>query len=251
MKIGSIHLFPVPLSDGGIDQLGQVVISNVQQVGFFLVERSKTARSFLKAIQHPQRQSDLEVREIQKEISSEDLEWVWDKINSGNDVGLLSEAGMPCIADPGSLLVLEAHSKNIRVIPYPGPNSMLMALMSSGLNGQDFCFHGYFPRNKESLREALIKLGKTSQHHLTAHIWMETTYRNHQMLEIAISVLPSELFLSLSIGLGTAHQKTMTKKIQQWKKTNIDFVKDIPAVFVLGKKIDSYLAKGSESLKNK
>ena len=235
MELGIIHLIPVPLSNGTLDQLSQSVIEQAKKIDHFLAENAKSARKFIKMLDHPLKQAEIEVREIDLEISIEDLDWALKKCKKGIHIGLVSEAGLPCIADPGNKLVSFAHKNNLIVQAYPGPNSMLMALMASGLNGQEFSFLGYMPRKKEELREKLIQLGKLSAQKKTSYIFMETPYRNKQLLEIAASVLPSELILSISVSLGTPFQKSVSKKVKDWKESNFDFVVDVPAVFVLGR----------------
>ncbi|MFN8279210.1 MAG: SAM-dependent methyltransferase [Saprospiraceae bacterium] len=231
---GRLLLLPVPLSGGQTDQLGGVVLEQFRQTRYFLAERPKTARQVLKAIDHPLPQSQLEVREISTAKPEDDLQWMRPLIAEGYDIGIMSEAGLPCIADPGHLLVLGAHRRGIRVLCYPGPNSMLMALMASGLNGQQFCFHGYLPRKKDELQKKLHDLGKLCLHQPVSQIWMETPYRNLSMMNAAVAHLPGQLTLSVSIQLGTPLQQSLTHKVKQWKEIPFDFIADVPAIFVLG-----------------
>ncbi|MEP7197168.1 MAG: SAM-dependent methyltransferase [Saprospiraceae bacterium] len=235
MKEGKIHLIPVPLSDGNIDQLSVSSVQKAREIAYFLAEKSKSARQFIKLIQHPLKQAEIEVREMEEGISKEDMEWVTELCRKGIQVAIVSEAGVPCVADPGNKIVLYAHQNKIEVLSYAGPNSMIMALMASGLNGQQFQFHGYLPRKKEELKEKFIQLGKSCQQNISSQIFMETPYRNIQIMQMAIAVLPSNLFLSVSLSLGTKDQKSITLIIKDWKNQNLDFIKDKPAVYVIGK----------------
>lgn len=231
---GRLLLLPVPLSGGQIDHLGGIVLEQFRQTRYFLAERPKTARQVLKALQHPLSQSLLVVREISTTAPEEDLQWMRPLIEEGHDIGIMSEAGLPCIADPGHLLVLGAHRLGIRVLCYPGPNSMLMALMASGLNGQQFCFNGYLPRKKDALEKKLHDLGRICNHQPVSQIWMETPYRNISMMTAAVANLPGHLTLSVSIQLGTPLQQSLTRRVKEWKGIPFDFIADVPAIFVLG-----------------
>lgn len=230
-----LHLLPVPLSGAGIDQLSSESLAASRNLRHFLVEKSKTARSYLKSIAHPLPQSELEIRELNESDLQEDLAWLKELVSQNLEIGLLSEAGLPCVADPGYNIVRYAHQNNIDVVPYSGPNSMIMALMASGLNGQEFCFHGYLPRKKDELRVKINDLINLCNKSSMTHIFMETPYRNISLLETLLQHFPSDFLLSISCHLGNTNQKIKTMKINQWKNINIEYLNDAPSIFLIQK----------------
>ncbi|NOT38016.1 MAG: SAM-dependent methyltransferase [Saprospiraceae bacterium] len=232
--MSKLHLIPVPLSGSDISQICHQAISSAHNLRYFLAERSKTARQFIKSIKHPLAQSEIEVRELNDEDFIENKKWIKELVSQNQDLGLVSEAGLPCIADPGYNIVMYAHNNNIEVAPYPGPNSMLMALMASGLNGQEFSFHGYLPRKKEDLKIKLNEISKLSASTLSSQIFMETPYRNLSLLESILNHVPADLYLSISSGLGSSIQKIKTHKVREWKSLNSEYLNDVPAVFIIG-----------------
>ncbi|MBK7695820.1 MAG: SAM-dependent methyltransferase [Saprospiraceae bacterium] len=234
MQKASLHLIPFPLTGAPISQMSIEAMEAARLLDCFLAERGKTARHFIKALSHPLPQSAIEVVEIGENLV-DNFNWLLGKINSGHSVGLVSEAGMPCIADPGAELVKFAHKHGIRVVPHAGPNSMMMALMASGFSGQQYQFHGYLPAKKELLRESLIKLGQTALNSPISHIFMETPYRNKQMFQIAFSVLPQSLDLCIATGLGSSDEIIKTMNVKLWKTENLDAFTDKPSIFILSK----------------
>ncbi len=233
--MSQIHLLPVPLSGAKIDQLSPDSIAASRNLRHFLAERPKTARKYLKNIEHPLPQSELEVRDLSNENEEGNLLWISELSKKNIDIGLLSEAGLPCVADPGYNIVRFAHRNNIDVIPYSGPNSMIMALMASGLNGQEFCFHGYLPRKKDELKVKINELINLCNKSAMTHIFMETPYRNISLVEFLIQHLPADFLLSISCSLGNTQQNIKTMKVNQWKNINCEYLNDAPSVFLIQK----------------
>ena len=233
MHKACLHLIPFPLTGAPISQMSQEAMEAAKLLDCFLAERTKTARHFIKALGHPLPQSAIEVVEIGEKDLVNNFNWLLEKINSGHSVGVVSEAGMPCIADPGTELVKFAHKHGIKVVPHAGPNSMMMALMSSGFSGQQYQFHGYLPAKKELLRESLIKLGQNALNSPISHIFMETPYRNKQMFQIAFSVLPQSLDLCIATGMGTSDEVIKTMNVKLWKTENLEVFTDKPSIFIL------------------
>jgi len=230
-----IHLIPVPLTGSGIEQLSQNSIQITHQLTHFLAEKAKAARQYIRMIKHPKPQKEIEVREISDENFKENCNWIQELADKNVEIGLISEAGLPCVADPGTNLVNFAHKNNITVIPYPGPNSIMMALMSSGLNGQHFCFHGYLPQKKDKLKIKLAEISRNCSSTSFSQIFMETPYRNISLLESIMNHISSELYLSISSGLGTDSQVTRSLKIREWRNMDLKYLHHSPAVFVLNK----------------
>ncbi len=175
---------------------------------------------------------DLEFRILNKKTPPEDIPGLLDPLLKGRDAGLISEAGLPCIADPGSLLVAAAHKNRIRVHPIPGPSSIFLALESSGFNGQQFSFHGYLPIDKKELRSKIRELESAARSTGYTQIFMETPYRNNKLVEEVLSTCHNETLLSIAAELTLSGEFIKTLSIDEWKKEKPDLHKR-PAVFLL------------------
>ena len=170
-----------------------------------------------------------------KYSESSDLKEAQKLMKSGQDFGLLSEAGLPCIADPGNLMVKWSHENNIKVIPINGPSSIILALISSGFNGQEFTFHGYLPIDREQKKKQILFLENQVQKSGYSQIFMETPYRNNQLLEDLIKFLNPNTKLCIAANINNPTEEFIkTLKISEWKNKKPELHK-IPAVFVLGK----------------
>jgi 16S rRNA (cytidine1402-2'-O)-methyltransferase len=235
MTQASIHLIPVPLSGASTDQLSKEGVEAAKSLTLFVVERAKSARQFLKSIQHPTPLLQIEVLEIPPSETRDFFKEIIREVLGGKSIGVLSEAGMPCIADPGYELVRMAHQNDIPVIPHSGPNSMLLALMASGFSGQSYHFHGYLPAKKEALREQVIKLIAVLKKTGIPQIFMETPYRNKQVLEILLSHVPADIELSVASHLGNPQQHIHTRPIKEWTEAHCKMHFDLPSIFILGK----------------
>jgi len=234
MNRGILHLIPSPLTGATIHQISPQALEACYALEHFVVERAKTARAVLKSMRHPIPMPQLKLLEIDGDQSGsvllEALEW----LNSGISVGLMSEAGLPCIADPGSKLVAMAHQRGLEVRPYAGPNAMLMALMASGFDGQQFQFHGYLPAKKESLRQALIQMVQWIRKTRQPQIFMETPYRNKQVIEALCHHVPADLSLCIASMIGSEDQRIQTMMVRQWTPSMLALHFDRPAIFILG-----------------
>lgn len=235
MPAGKLYLIPVPLSGGEVESLSADSIHQAHTLTNFVVERAKPARAFLKSILHPVSLQQIEIHQIPEKYDALFFKMIIEEIRRGKDMGLLSEAGLPCIADPGADLVQLAHKHQIKVVPYPGPNSMMMALMASGLDAQQFQFHGYLPAKKDLLRDQLIRLINEIKKTGTTQIFMETPYRNKQVLEMIKHNIPADFHFCVASSLSTKGQIILTKKIKDWKEEELKLHYDRPAVFLIGK----------------
>ena len=231
---GSIHLIPVPLSGSDTGYLAKEAIEVAQNINHFMVENAKSARNFLKSINHPTPLQQIEVETI-SENNKQNWLWVKEKAKLGLNVGILSEAGLPAVADPGSEIIKSAHFDGYKVVTHSGPNSMIMALMASGMNGQRFTFHGYLPAKKEELREKLISIIKNMAKSDYTNIFMETPYRNKQVLEMLINNVPQHFLLSISNNLHTVNEVNICMSIQKWKLQDINKYINAPTIFCLSK----------------
>lgn len=234
METGILHLIPTPLTGASIQQLSAESISACCQLQHFCVERAKTARHFIKSIQHPLPLANLTVLEIPQNNPGQLFAEIIQDLLKGNSYGLLSEAGLPCIADPGQELVALAHHHAIIVKPYAGPNSMLMALMASGFNGQHFQFHGYLPAKKEGLKHALVQILTLARKTGQAQIFMETPYRNKQVFETLIHHIPSDMKVCVASSIGGPDEFIQSYTIKKLTPALYSRHLDKPSIFILG-----------------
>jgi 16S rRNA (cytidine1402-2'-O)-methyltransferase len=229
---GTLFLIPVPIAETDpVSCIPGHVIDQTRLLKYFIAENAKTARKFFKQL--GMEQSTLFVSEIDKHDPSYGVNEYLQPLLSGSDMGLMSEAGIPGVADPGAVFVAEAHRKGIRVIPLSGPSSIVLALAASGLNGQQFCFHGYLPKQKEDLRMRLQQMEKQSSRFRQSQIFIETPFRNESLFSELLEVLLPDTRLSISAGLTSPDAVSLTKTIKQWKQSPVPLLKDRPAVFIL------------------
>ncbi|MBK9270121.1 MAG: SAM-dependent methyltransferase [Saprospiraceae bacterium] len=229
-----LYLIPVPLSGAGIGQMSTEAIATAHRLNFFISERPKTSRKWIKDIGHPLPQSQITVIDIADISDNVVFNNMVQLLGADTDMGLLSEAGMPCIADPGYELVAQLSQLGHKVKPLSGPNSMMMALMASGMPGQNFTFHGYLSAKKEELREELIKISKAAKSTGFTQIFMETPYRNKQVFSTLLSVSPQEMKLCVAASIGAPNEAILTSKIKEWRKLDLNSFIDHPAIFLLG-----------------
>lgn len=200
-------------------------------IHYFIVEKEKTARAFLKQIGHPTPQSELHIYELNKHEGYDGYKPFFDKHIAHNSIGLISEAGLPAVADPGSAIVAHAHRQGIRVLPLSGSSSIFLALMGSGMNGQEFAFHGYLPIDTGARIKKLKELERESKK--STQIFMETPYRNMAFLEFLIKNLQQETQLCVATALETEHQLLISKKVKDWDVKSVDLHKK-PCIYLIG-----------------
>ena len=231
-----LFLIPAYLSDASpLDYFAPVIKDYILKTDYFFVENEKTARKVVKFFAPEKKQSDLKLYVLDKYSQSNDLIEAQELMLEGQDFGLLSESGLPCIADPGNIMVQWAHENNIKVVPINGPSSIILALIGSGFNGQEFTFHGYLPIDKAQRKSKIQFLESQVQKTGYSQIFMETPYRNNQLLEDLTKFLAPNALLSISANVNHPQDEIVkTLKIKDWKTAKIDLHK-IPAVFVLGK----------------
>lgn len=229
---GRIYLIPVTLGGSEYNNvIPEKAISVTKSLRYFVVEDVRSARRYLRMIDKTFPIDDTVFFELNEHTGDSDISHYLDPVEAGKDLGVLSEAGLPCIADPGSRIVAMAHKRNITVSPLTGPSSIILALISSGLNGQNFTFNGYLPV-KPAERSARIKeLEKKASEGFT-QIFMETPYRNQKMLETLLSVCHNDTKLCIAADITLASESIRTKKISEWKKDHPE-INDKLVVFVL------------------
>jgi 16S rRNA (cytidine1402-2'-O)-methyltransferase len=230
---GIIYLIPVTL--GGSDYqlvLPEKVTDLTRSLRHFVVEDLRSARRFLRLIDKNFPIDESVFYELNEHTRDSEIDFILDPVIKGSDIGLMSEAGLPGIADPGSRLIESAHRWNIRVVPLSGPSSIIMALISSGMNGQSFVFHGYLPVKAEVRTIKLKEIEKKSQLGDT-QIFMETPYRNQKMIESILFVCHPDTKLCVAADLTLPSEFIKTKRISEWRK-NIPVLNDRLVIFLIG-----------------
>lgn len=233
---GKLYLIPSPLGDNALHTLPPYVIDIVHRLDYFIVERAKTARHFIKDSGINRPIAELHIVELNDQIPESEWQTYLEPALKGQDVGLLSEAGCPGVADPGAQMVALAHQKNIEVIPLVGPSSILLALMASGMNGQSFCFQGYLSAKRGELDKDLKRIEQLAQRQGQTQLFIEVPYRNNAMLEQALqSLLPTTLLcVAADLTLPTQYIKTLS--VAAWKKVKpLPDLHKRPAIFLIGK----------------
>lgn len=231
--IGNLYLIPTTLGDTEpLEVMPLSVKKVVEELDYFIVENEKSARRFIKKITPKKQQSKLHIMLIDKYAVAEEKIRYLDICQKGINVGLLSEAGVPAIADPGADMVRLAHQQNIKVVPLVGPSSILMAMMSSGLNGQNFAFNGYLPIEKNERKKAIKDLEKLSFDKKQAQIFIETPYRNQKMFTNLVETLSPNTKLCIAADITLPTEYIKTKTIQNWKNQQPELHKR-PAIFII------------------
>ena len=234
---GNLYLIPVPIHEGEASfSIPKGVIERVKHLNHFVVENEKTARKMIRCIYPEVSQPALTLSILDKNTPITEIESLLSPCQKGIPVGLMSEAGVPAVADPGSRLVEVAHQKNIKVIPLVGPSSILLALMSSGLNGQNFAFNGYLPIDPNDKKRTVLELEKRSFSYGQTQIFMETPYRNDKMFEFLVKILGNETLLSVAVEINGDQEYIKTLPVRTWKTTTSPDLHKKPAIFSILKK---------------
>lgn len=238
MKFGTLYLIPVTLGDDDIaallpKSLPPEVIKITKNLENFVVESEKSARHFLSTIKTAKPVRELALNLLNEHTPDENVAALLAPLLAGKDVGLMSDAGCPGVADPGAKLVDLAHQKGIHIVPFVGPSSILLSLMASGLNGQQFTFLGYLPVDKTVRNQKLKEIEKRSLTHKETQIFIETPYRNQHMLEAILSFCQPNTRLCVACDISLATEMIVTKPISSWKKAPLPDLHKRPTVFLL------------------
>ncbi|MES2577355.1 MAG: SAM-dependent methyltransferase [Bacteroidota bacterium] len=233
--LGKLYLIPTTMGDcDPMDVLPQTVKRSIDFIDYYIVENEKTARKSIKGVHPEKKQSELKLFVLNKHTETkEHLDFI-KPLLEGKNMGLMSEAGCPGVADPGAVIVKLAHEKGIQVVPLVGPSSILLAMMASGMNGQSFTFNGYLPIEKGEKKTALKNLEKLSQEKNQSQIFIETPYRNNKMLEDILQAInpATHLCIATDITLPTEYIKTL--RASDWKKVKVD-LHNRPTIFIIHK----------------
>lgn len=236
-KTGTLYLIPTALSKANKDfYFPKYNIELIGEINYFLVENIRTARRFIKFIDASINISSLNFFELDKHNPSQDISSYMKMLLDGEDIGLLSEAGCPAVADPGSKAVSWAHKNNIKVKPLIGPSSILLALMASGFNGQTFKFNGYLPIDSKEREKELKRLERDIELKNETQIFIETPYRNIKLMEDIIKYLHSSIQLCVAVNLTDPEKESIiTQPLSWWKSKTLTKYHKEPAIFLLYK----------------
>lgn len=233
MTTSKVYLIPSLLGESPYNRvLPEFNLEIIRSINTFVVENEKSARKFIKQVCPEKVQSDLDLYILDKDTNPQELFELVKLLDQGKTIGIISEAGLPAVADPGAQLVKVAQDKKIQVVPLVGPSSILMALMASGMNGQNFAFHGYLPIDKNERKKRLGQLEAESARNGVAQIFMETPYRNNQMIEDLTKILRTDTKICVACDITLESEDIRTRSIKDWKNEKYDFHKR-PAIYVM------------------
>ncbi|MGE5615521.1 MAG: SAM-dependent methyltransferase [Bacillota bacterium] len=231
---GALYLVPCWLSAATPPQqvLAGPVLERIRALDAFVVENAKSARAFLAACGHPRPMREIAMTSIDADATDADLSAMLEPVRAGNDLGVLSEAGVPAVADPGARLVEAAHAEGIRVVPLVGPSSILLALMASGLEGQRFRFAGYLPAQSGERRERVRALERQSALERETQVFIETPYRNDALLADLLETCKPDTRLCVAADLTSASEWIRSDRVERWR-AKPDAIGKRPAIFLI------------------
>ena len=229
---GKLYLVPAPLGGAPEEVIPSYVFGQISHITHFAVEELRTARRYLSSIGFKGRIDGLNFYEINEHTTFQDAEQIIKVLLSGEDMALISEAGLPAVADPGANLVDLAHRHDIDVVPFVGPSSLMMALMSSGMNGQSFAFNGYLPVKPHERKAKIKELEKRSRNGRQSQIFIETPYRNDAMMADILEVCEASTRVCIAADITLPSAYIKTRRVQDWKQNRVTIGKR-PCVFIL------------------
>jgi 16S rRNA (cytidine1402-2'-O)-methyltransferase len=230
-SLGNLYLLPVPISEDEIySSIPLYNLAIIKQLRFFIAENAKTARRHLKLFGYENLQQ-ADISELNLHTKQNDLAHLLTPLLAGHNMGLMSEAGCPSIADPGAEIVNLAHLKNIEVIPLTGPSAIVLSIMASGFTGQNFAFVGYLPIEKTQKIYRLKELEQLAQKQKQAQFFIETPYRNQALIDVMLQTLKPDTVVFIGKGITSVTQFLKTKTVAQWKITGLPELNKIPTVF--------------------
>lgn len=233
LVVGKVYLIPTTLGDNAPLEVMPISIKGtIERIDHYIVENEKTARRFIKRVSPNKPQPNLQIQTLNKYTNPEEIPSFLDPCIHGHDIGLLSEAGCPGIADPGAEVVKVAHERRIKVIPLVGPSSILMAMMSSGMNGQNFAFNGYLPIDNAERKSMVKNLERLSREKGQSQIFMETPYRNNKLLKELLRTLHKTTRLCIASDITLPTEFIQTKSVHEWSEIELDLDKR-PTIYII------------------
>ena len=231
--MSTLYLIPVPLGKRKENlTLPEHTLNVVRELRQLVVENIRSAQSFLQWIDHPVKPYELEFRVLNKKTPDQEI-FSFVKLLENGDVGLMSEAGAPAVADPGAKLVRMVHDAGHKVVPLTGPSSILLALMASGMNGQNFAFHGYLPVDEKKRKTEIVRLETESRQSDCTQIFMEAPFRNNAMLTSIIEACNPETRLCVAVNLTMPDEEIISQPVYKWRKAALPDLTGRPAIFLL------------------
>lgn len=230
----TLFLIPTPLDGEAVQVIPEYVKDIVKELDHFVVENEKSARQFLKKIGYKKSLNTVGLSLLNEHTQPNEINNLLTPLLDGKNIGLLSEAGCPAVADPGADLVKAAHRKKIKVVPLVGPTSIVLSLMASGLNGQSFSFAGYIPKDRPARVKALKEMEKLALTKNQTQIFIEAPYRNQHLLEDILQTCDVETMLCIACEITGPNEFIQTKKISEWKK-EVPGINKRPVIFLIGK----------------
>lgn len=235
MEYGTLFLIPTPITDMPMkDILLAPYLEIIKDLEIFIVEKEKTARAHLSSIDLKRKIQEIEMYELNEHTKIYEIEDMMKPLLEGKNIGLMSESGVPSIADPGYRFVIFAQKNNIKVVPFVGPSSIFLALMASGLNGQNFAFNGYLPQENRDLRKAIRSIEVFAKGTGQTQIFMEAPYRNQKIFENILSVCEENTYLCVAQNIMGENEFIKTDSIANWRKNKIR-LEDVPCLFLINK----------------
>jgi len=231
---GKLYLIPTLLGNQEPDSvIPAKTLEITKKLRYFIVEELRTARRYLRLIDKNFPIDECSFSVLNEHTTDSEFENFLYPIEKGFDIGLMSEAGLPCIADPGSKIVLLAHKKRYSVVPLAGSSSIILALIASGLNGQNFAFHGYLPTDKVKLSDKIHKIEQISSSQQQTQLFIEAPYRNNQLFETLLKECKSDTYLCIACNISQKDEYIKTKTVAQWRKNPPPSLHKKPCVFAL------------------
>lgn len=237
MSAGVIYMIPCPISDerGVWDVLPKANLDVMNSLDYFIVENTRSARRFLSKAGVERRIEELEFVELNEHTTSAaEIEKMLKPVLAGRSAGVISEAGVPGVADPGADIVALAHRKGVRVVPLVGPSSILMSVMASGLNGQSFAFVGYIPVKDGERAKRIKELERRAKEENQAQLFIEAPYRNVKLFEALVKSLAPKLRLTIAADITSPEEYIKTLTVEEWRKQGVPDIAKRPTIFILG-----------------
>lgn len=230
---GKLYLIPTTMGEcDPNDVLPHTIARAISLIDDYVVENEKTARRFIKLVSPDKVQNTLHINLLNKRTETAEIKTYLNPCLEGKNIGLMSEAGCPGVADPGAAVVKLAHEKGIQVVPLVGPSSILLAMMGSGMNGQSFAFNGYLPIDKLEKKTAIKNYEKWSFDKNQSQLFIETPYRNNKLMEDLLAFLQPDTYLCIAADITLPTEYIKTYKVKDWKKQKID-LQNRPAIFII------------------
>ena len=234
MLKGKLYMIPTTLGECDVDKILPLYVKeHLHKLDEFIVENSKTARAFLKRMNIPTPQNELKIHVLNKHTPKEEIHGFLNACRNGMNIGIISEAGCPGVADPGAEITSLAHKEDIQVVPLVGPSSILLALMASGMNGQSFTFNGYLPIEKSERKKKLQNLEKKSRNYNQTQIFIEAPYRNNKLIDSIYNNLKNNTMLCIACDLSLNSEYIKTKTLHEWKKLSKPDLNKRPCIFLI------------------